>query len=55
MSIIAHAVIHADAPCCPTCGSASSVTWTGREGGTGASKDVWVCSRDNKTFKTTAR
>lgn len=54
MTIIAQAATHA-APCCPSCGSARDVSWSGREGGTGASKDVWTCSKDNKTFKTTAR
>lgn len=54
MNIIAQAVIYA--ACCPQCGSSSNVTWQGREGGTNtASKDVWTCSKDGKTFKTSAR
>lgn len=55
MNIMAQAVTHA-AVCCPQCGSANSVTWQGREGSTStASKDVWICSKDGKTFKTSAR
>jgi len=55
MSIIAHAVIYADTPCCPTCGSASAVTWQGRQGSTGQSKDQWTCGKDGRTWQTTAR
>ena len=42
------------AACCPTCRSAQHVTWQGREGGKGQSKDVWSCSRHGE-FRTAAR
>ncbi|WP_242911457.1 hypothetical protein [Actinomadura terrae] len=29
--------------CCPKCRSSSGVSYEGREGGTGRSKDVWRC------------
>lgn len=43
-----------DKECCPTCGSAENVTYDGREGGTGQSKDLWRCSEHGE-FTTPAR
>jgi hypothetical protein len=39
---------------CPECRSSQNVTYGGREGGTGQSKDVWQCSTHGK-FTTPAR
>ncbi len=40
--------------CGPKCGCSGGVTWKGRKGGEGPSKDLWNCSRDGD-FQTPAR
>ncbi|WP_171064351.1 hypothetical protein [Actinomadura soli] len=40
--------------CCPNCNTDRNVSYGGREGGTGRSKDVWKCSSHGE-FKTPAR
>ena len=47
------AVIYSN-PCCPTCGSNAGVTYGGREGGTGRSRDIWHCAQHGR-FTTPAR
>ncbi|WP_157406295.1 hypothetical protein [Actinomadura chibensis] len=40
--------------CCPSCGTAARVSYGGRRGGSGRSRDVWRCSQHGE-FTTPAR